>query len=101
MSAVVEVGKDAFLYVGVLDEFYVDADGQLDRLVLQGVARRPIATDKPAPAATDVERVAQSRFYDVDGDSFVLRYSETITLNIQYVRLRAHSVTPGAPAPGD
>jgi hypothetical protein len=30
----------------MLDEFYVDAEGQLDRVVLQGVARRPISADK-------------------------------------------------------
>lgn len=85
VSAIVEVGKDAILYVGVLDEFYVDADGQLDRLVLQSVVRRPITSDKPPNANT--ERPVEARFYDVDGDSFVLRYSEAITLNIQYLRM--------------
>lgn len=81
VAAIVEVG-DPMLYVGVLDEFYVDAEGQLDRLVLQNVARRPIASDK-----TPGDDPGESRFYDVDGDYFVLRYSEAITLNIQYARL--------------
>lgn len=85
VSAIVELGKDAVLYLGVLDEFYVDADGQLDRLVLQNVARRPIGADKK-PTERDAD-LTENRFYDVDGDSFVLRYSEAITLNIQYVRL--------------
>lgn len=85
VSAIVEVGKEAVLYVGVLDEFYVDAEGQLDRLVLQNVARRPIEADKSRPA--DDTPIVENRFYDVDGDSFVLRYSEAITLNIQYARL--------------
>ena len=89
ISAIVEVGKDAMVYVGVLDEFYVDSEGQLDRLVLQNVARRPLSRDKPIACPSDgVEaNIEPARFYDVDGDSFVLRYSETITLNIQYVRL--------------
>lgn len=85
VSAIVEVAKEAILFVGVLDEFYVSPDGQLDRLVLQNVARRPIAKDKDSTIPSgnsDLER-----FYEVDGDSFVLRYSEAITLNIQYVRL--------------
>lgn len=85
VSAIVEVGKDAILYVGVLNEFHVDAEGQLDRLVLESVVRRPIGADKGQAASGS--GVAQSRFYDVDGDSFVLRYSEAITLNIEYVRL--------------
>lgn len=82
VSAIVEVAKEAVLYVGVLDEFYVDAEGQLDRMVLQGVSRRPVAADRSGRAEEELER-----FYQVDGDSFVLRYSEAITLNIQYVRL--------------
>jgi len=95
VSAIVEVGKEAVLYVGILDEFYVDADGQLDRLVLQGVARRPISADKntvPADAASE------NRFYNVDGDSFVLRYGDVITLNIQYVRLTPDQPDAGTPA---
>jgi hypothetical protein len=92
VSAIVEVGKEAVLYVGVLDEFFVDAEGQLDRLVLQGVARRPISADKTSLVEVNA---AETRFYDVDGDSFVLRYSEAITLNIQYVRLTPEGTEPG------
>lgn len=89
ISAIVEVAKEAVLYVGVLDEFYVDSEGQLDRLVLQNVARRPLSKDKSVVEADDgnVVNTELARFYEVDGDSFVLRYSETITLNIQYVTL--------------
>lgn len=92
VSAIVEVGKEAVLYVGILDEFYVDAEGQLDRLVLQGVVRRPISADKPQGDAV-ADNVA-NRFYDVDGDSFVLRYAEAVTLNVQYVRLRPEETEP-------
>jgi hypothetical protein len=68
--------------------FFVGPDGQLDRLVLQNVPRRPIGNDKgKAPPVSDV---GVNRFYDVDGDSFVLRYSEAITLNIQYVRMMSN-----------
>jgi hypothetical protein len=87
ISAIVEIAKEAVLYVGVLSEFFVDAEGQLDRLVLQGVSRRPIAADKNGIDAD--EGSDSGRFYDVDGDSFVLRYSETVTLNVQYVKLTA------------
>jgi hypothetical protein len=94
VSAIVEVGKEAVLYVGILDEFYVDTEGQLDRMVLQSVARRPISADKHTVSP---DSDPGSRFYDVDGDSFVLRYGEAITLNIQYVRLTPED-DAGAPA---
>lgn len=93
VSAIVEIAKEAVLYVGILDEFYVDAEGKLDRLVLQGVARRAIAKDKHAGASEDGN--ADARFYAVDGDNFVLRYSEAITLNIQYVRLTPETTADG------
>lgn len=96
VSAIVEVGKDAVLYVGMLDEFYVDTEGQLDRLVLQNVVRRPMSADKVR--GDEDASAAANRFYDVDGDSFVLRYSEAITLNIQYARLRPESDTVPAEA---
>jgi hypothetical protein len=35
VSAVVNVAGEAVLYTGILDEFFVDQDGKLDRVVLQ------------------------------------------------------------------
>ena len=94
ISAIVEVAKDAVLYVGVLDDFFFDSDGNLDRLILQSVARRPLSADKntapPEGAASD------ERFYDIDGDSFVLRYQDVKTLNVQYVKLTTSEPAPEA-----
>lgn len=94
ISAIVEVAKDAVLYVGVLDDFFFDSEGKLDRLILQGVARRPLSADKktasPKGGAND------ERFYDIDGDSFVLRYEEVKTLNVQYVKLTTTELAPEA-----
>jgi hypothetical protein len=87
ISAIVEVAKEAVLYVGILDDFYFDSEGQLDRLILQQVLRRPLSKDKSVePGAAGEEK---ERFYPIDGDNFVLRYSEAITLNVQYVKLTA------------
>lgn len=97
ISALVDVAGNAVLYKGILDEFFVNAEGVLDRLVLQDVLRRPISadkTDKPELDIADDDALSTSaqdtplaRFYPVDGDYFVLRYSEAITLNIQYIKL--------------
>jgi len=87
ISAIIEVAKDAVLYVGVLDDFFFDSDGKLDRLILQSVARRPLSADK-SKSATEIGSTDE-RFYDIDGDSFVLRYEDVKTLNVQYVKLTA------------
>lgn len=92
ISAIVEVAKEGVLYVGVLDDFFFGADGKLDRLILQGVARRPLSADK-SKNETDAE--VANRFYEIDGDSFVLRYEDVKTLNVQYVKLTADDAKVG------
>jgi hypothetical protein len=97
VSAIVNVADRPMLYTGILDDYFVDRDGQLDRLILQDVMRRPLDADKPiGPAATGGEQ----RFYRVDGDYFVLRYAEAITLNIEYIQLRPAAEGPQADAAG-
>jgi hypothetical protein len=91
ISAIVNIAGVAVLYTGILDEFFVNVDGELDRLILQQVMRRPIAADKEH-ALTPEENL--ERFYAVDGDYFVLRYSEAITLNIEYIKLAPEDEIP-------
>lgn len=83
ISAIIDVSGAPVLYMGVLDEFFVDSEGNLDRMILQRVARRSISSHKLS--TPDDESTAC--FYQIEGDYFVLRYSETITLNVEYVRL--------------
>lgn len=93
ISAIVNVAGEGVLYTGVLSEFFANSDGQLDRLILRDVMRRPISKDKATVDIT-LSSNSDSRFYPIDGDYFVLRYEEAITLNVEYVRLVEPS--PGA-----
>jgi hypothetical protein len=86
ISAIVEVAGQAYLYMGVLDEFYVNGDGVLDRVILEKVSRRPLVFDKNAAS------VETDGFYDVAGDYFVLRYKEIVTLNVQYFKVVEESL---------
>lgn len=86
VSAVVNIAGEGVLYTGVLSEFFANAEGQLDRLILRDVMRRPISKDKE-PIHVILKSESESRFYPIDGDYFVLRYEEAITLNVEYVRL--------------
>ncbi len=79
IAALVEVAGDAVLYVGILTDFFFDPDGQLDRLVLENVSRRPISRDKTGDDA--------ERFYAIEGDYFVIRYADVVTLNVHYFKL--------------
>lgn len=83
VSSIVNVAGQAYLYTGILDGYFIDHEGNLDRLILQEVMRRPMGDDKtPDTVGRELDR-----FYPIDGDYFVLRYSEAITLNIEYIKL--------------
>lgn len=92
IAAVVDVAGEPVLYVGSLANYYFDTEGRLDRLVLEAVERRPLGADKNGESA-DAER-----FYRIDGDYFVIRYEQVISLNVRYVRL-ADSQTGGRDDP--
>ena len=87
ISAIVDVAGEPYLYQGFLDDFYFNPDGELDRLVLEEASRRPLANDKPKPDGGKQAGAVDERFYPIDGDYFVLRYSEAITLNVVYLKL--------------
>jgi hypothetical protein len=100
IGAVVSLGGTAYLYTGVLVEYFLDDQGQLNRLVLTSAARRPLAEDAAETGETvpgdwiEIERrlgeeapPAEERFYPIEGDYFVLRYSEVLTLNVRYLDL--------------
>ena len=81
VTTVVDVAGQPWLYKGVLDEYFIDRHGQLDRLILQQVVRRPLdaqATPQTRP---------QDRFERIDGDCVVLRHGEITTLQVDYIRL--------------
>ena len=87
VSVVVDLAGTSILYVGILEDFFVDQEGSLDRIVLSDTMRRPITADKNlAGGAAD-----PYRFYSIDGDYFVLRYSEVTTMNVEYIKLETNS----------
>lgn len=83
ISAIVSAGDAVFVYTGILEDYFVDTDGRLDRLILSQVMRRPLARDKTG----DPGEPGLDRFYPIDGDYFVLRYAEVVTLNVEYIKL--------------
>ena len=85
LAAVIDVAGTPILYVGFLADFFFDPDGQLDRLVLENVVRRPLSRDKSFEKVLDGEPDTD-RFYVVEGDYFVIRYEEVLTLNVHYLK---------------
>jgi hypothetical protein len=94
ISAIVELSDDTYLYTGVLEKYFLNGDGQLERIVLSAVSRRCLSLDRIESVSDNLSeepiddeelaRQYQSRFYPIEGHYFVLRYAEIKTLNVQY-----------------
>lgn len=91
VAAVIDVAGVPVLYVGTLEDYYFDSDGKLDRLVLEGAERRPFSADKA------MEQQQENRLYRIEGDYFVIRYEEVISLNVRYIRLTDDSTAKPSP----
>lgn len=86
LSAVVDQGKDCFLYRGIVSDWSFDAEGNLDNVRLRFTHRRLLGADakEKATAKAGDYVAADERYYEVRGDVFVLRYSEMRTINLDY-----------------
>jgi hypothetical protein len=85
VAAVVDFGGRCYVVRGFVVDFYVNPTGELDRIVLEFADRRPLEADKEAQGQDSPER-----YYRIEGDFFVLRYREAITLNVQYIEFKGN-----------
>jgi hypothetical protein len=81
LTAVVHHGEADWLYMGVIADFFFDKSGDLDRVLLRLVDKRKLSDEQTADEEDDYD----GRYYHIEGDYFVLRYSEMCTINIEYI----------------
>lgn len=83
LSCLVESKNEAFLFYGILEDFYLDPDGQLDRVVLSDARRRRIESDNivsnTSPDSSD------TRFYKIKGERLILKYENINNINVEYL----------------
>ena len=84
---------EPYLFRGVLENFQLDSNGDLESITLSTTSRRKLSQDRGEGCDGD-----NPSFYSIDGDYFVLRYSEIVTLNGFYIF--AEVSAPRAPTPG-
>jgi len=116
VSAVVDQGNGSVLYWGVLADYFFDADGRLEKIVLQDAQRRDLAKDDESlrtdtgsadeeMVVSEEEKTAEEeprpmppddhRFYPIRGHFLIIRYQDVVNLNIEYLRLTEASNEPG------
>ncbi|CAG9183250.1 hypothetical protein [Cupriavidus pinatubonensis] len=90
VAAVVEFKEEgSYLYHGVMLDYEVNEDGELDRLLLVQAQRRKLASDRSYDSETGQYKEDSTRFYPIAGDVFVLRYDEIKTMNVTYLSLNS------------
>ena len=87
VSATVDHSGQTYLYVGVLRHYVVDRQGELARLHMNSVVRRPIGQDrKQGQEQQHPDRTG--RFYPITGDELVIVFKDVRTLNVRYMYLK-------------
>jgi hypothetical protein len=84
VSVVVEMGGESYLITGRLQEFFLDREGKLDRLVLADSYRRSISKDRGEGELQQALSKDSKRFYKIEGNYFVVPYAEVKNINIGY-----------------
>ncbi len=88
ITAAVELAGKGYLYNGYLETYYLDKNGELDRLILTDTRRRTIENDhKPNEFGNKTKQSIDERFYPIDGHNFLLKYSNIKSLNIQFLQI--------------
>ena len=89
LSAVVDHGKESYLYRGIVLDWSFDASGNLDNIRLTLAHRRRLESDRaPSAEVKAGEYVGpDERYYEIRGDLFILRYTEMKTINLDYFQI--------------
>jgi hypothetical protein len=87
VSVTVEHGGQTYLYVGALRHYAVDRQGELARLHMNSVVRRPIGLDRRQGQEQQLPD-RTGRFYPITGDELVIVFRDVRTLNVRYMYLK-------------
>lgn len=82
VSCLVNLNEGSYLYYGILQQFYLNKDGSLDRIIIEEAMRRKIENDEAS--ATDGETSVDDRYYRIKGDKIILKYSDIKNINLEY-----------------
>lgn len=97
LSCLQDLKDGSYLYYGILEDFYLDKNGQLDRIILSDVYRRKIDKDKIESTTKIVDENAKDftsinneneqkdRLYQIEGDRLILKYNNLANINIEYL----------------
>ncbi|WP_156888463.1 hypothetical protein [Spirochaeta cellobiosiphila] len=75
ITCLVDFKDSAYLYRGILEEFHLNKDGSLDRIILKDAMKKRIHKDSPGS------------FNSIRGNKMIIKYEDIKNMNIQYYNL--------------
>lgn len=85
VDVLVETKECSVLYCGVLDDFILSKEQDLERIYLSNVYRRKLSDDVKGERPDD--KSADERYYEMPGDLFVIPFAQIKNINIKYYTL--------------
>jgi hypothetical protein len=79
-----EIGGVAYLFAGMLHDFKLSPDGELERVVLLGTVRRTLKRPSEQDMAVADENYQDGGWVPIPGEYVVLKMSATNTVNLDY-----------------
>ena len=80
VTMAVELGRDLYLYRGILTDYYFERGGHLDKIVIAAPQRLRVSTGDLA----ELDSPPDTMFETIEGDFFVIKYNMVKNLNIYY-----------------
>ncbi len=80
----IEINGAAYLYAGMLKDFKISADGDLERIVLLGAVRRPLARPSKQEIESGAEDYQEGGWISIPGEHVILSMASSRTVNIDY-----------------
>ena len=71
IDAIVQVGENVFTYTGVLVDYELSEDGNLDLIYIKDASRKPID---------------ELEYKDIQGHTLILKYSNILNLNLIFIQ---------------
>ncbi|MFK7845377.1 MAG: hypothetical protein AB8G77_08755 [Rhodothermales bacterium] len=84
-SVVVEQGGEVYIYRGILDQYFFDKTGGLEKIVIMYPQRRRIKNDRKVTIIDGAPQIDEG-FYQIDGHYFVIEYKQILNFNLYYYR---------------
>ena len=92
-SVAVEQGGEVYIYRGILDQYFFDKTGGLEKIVIMYPQRRRIKHDRKVTLVDGVPQIDEG-FYQIDGHYFVIEYKQILNFNLYYYRYSDTSEEP-------